>query len=534
MLEIIVASLFIATSINLLFKKWGLPTILGYISTGAIISHLFYIDKHTNNHELHTLAEFGIVFLMFTIGLEFSLSQLQKMKKEVFVFGGLQVAITTFVFSIILHYLLNIALTQAIVIGSALSLASTAIVLKMFTDSGEISRPHGKNVVGILLFQDIAVIPILLFITILSVQNQDITYLVSKTIMSAIALLVIILLVGKKLLNPFFSRVFEANTQEIFISSVLFIVLLSSYLSYLFGFSYSLGAFIAGILIAETHYKHQVESDLVPFREILLGIFFITVGMQLDFNIINENKLFIVLMLIAIISVKFLVIFAILYKFHNLRTVLKSSIALFGLGEFSLVIFGMAEQNKLISSDLNQIMITTVVLSLILTPLFVKNIADIVDYISRIDPDKYPKMAIQEEHNNHIIVIGFGRLGEYITKYLKENNISYVVIESDYKRFSYGQKNNEPIILGNANQKHILEAAGIKKAAAVLISIGKNKKLHELCAIIQTENNHINIVVKTHSNEEKTLLEDLNLSHVIVETEETAIQMTQHVKDKYK
>ncbi len=527
MLEIIVITLLLSTILNVLFKKLHLPTIIGYIITGTVISYWFGLHKTVENDELKEIAEFGIVFLMFTIGLEFSIEHLKRMKKEVFIYGTLQVVLSTILFTFISLYLFGLDTISSIIIGCALSLSSTAIVLKLFNESNESSTSHGKNTVGVLLFQDIAVIPILLMITLFASKESSASSLILQTIISALALFITMWVIGRKLLDPFFSKVLDTQSQEIFIGSILLIVLSSSYISHYLGFSYSLGAFIAGMMIAETHYKHQVEADLVPFRELLLGIFFITVGMQLQFDLIIKNIWIILFILPLVMLVKFVVISSILIK-HKPTISLKSSLALFGLGEFALVILELAKTNHLISQNSSQILISTVILSLILTPFIIKNLSTIVNFISK-------KFTTQQETSeyelntleNHILLIGYGRLGKQIAKMLKEHQISYAIIEGNDQQVRDGKSKHEPIILGNALQINILEAANIKQAKTVFISIGNNRKLLNICSVIHQLNPDVKIIVKANTFEEKnTLTNTLNESIlVIVETEETAQAM---------
>ena len=286
MFGIIVWTILIALLVNIILKKVHLPTIIGYIFTGTIIAYSFDLHDAVHNQELKEIAEFGIVFLMFTIGLEFSVEHLKRMRKEVFVTGNLQIFITSFIFVILSILIFNFDFKTAMIIGSALCLSSTAIVLKTFNETKEINKSYGQRVLGILIMQDIVVIPILLMITFFATQNQSVSSILLEAIISAVILLFILFIVGKYLLDPFLYQITKTGSDELFVGSVLFIAIGASYMAHSLGFSYSLGALLAGMLISETKYKHQVEADLIPFRNILLGVFFITVGMQIDFMII--------------------------------------------------------------------------------------------------------------------------------------------------------------------------------------------------------------------------------------------------------
>jgi len=526
MLEIIIFTLLISTVLNIVLKKFRIPTIISYITTGTIIAYSFNLHDAVHNHDLKQIAEFGVVFLMFTIGLEFSMKHLIKMKKEVFIYGASQVIITAIIFTLMGHYVFDINIKASIIIGLALALSSTAIVLKVLNESGDINKLYGRKVLGVLLFQDIAVIPILLMITIFSSENQSVSSLLTQTFIDATILLIGLFIVGKYLLEPFLLSVAKTKSNEIFISSILLLVIGTSYLAHLFGFSYSLGAFVAGMMIAETHYKHQVEADLIPFRDLLLGIFFITVGMQLDFHIIYENIGSIVVLLPLLIIFKIVILYIIMRFTATKRTSLKTAISLFQLGEFALVIFELSFARDLIDQTLGQILIVTVVLSMIMTPFVLKNLSNIIDFINnKKDRNKDINEIHGEKLKNHIILIGFGRLGQNISKLIKENDKKFIAIETDIRTVMEGQKQGIPVIYGNAAKKDILKAVNIQEASSVIISIGNSEKLIHICEVVKDMAQDKKTIVKVNKYEEKELLQRLKLSHIIVETEKTAKAM---------
>ena len=526
MLEIIIFTILISTLLNLFLKQFNIPTIIGYIATGTVIAYGFDLHDAIHDHELKEIAEFGVVFLMFTIGLEFSINHLVRMKKEVFLYGGLQVFLTAGFFTFISNSFFNIEMKSAIIIGVALAMSSTAIVLKLLNENGDINKTYGRKTLGILLFQDIAVIPILLMITIFSITDKSIPDLLFATFSNAILLLIGLFFTGKYLLEPFFHHVSKTKSNEIFVSSILLVVIGASYLAFKFGFSYSLGAFVAGMMISETHYKYQVEADLIPFRDLLLGIFFITVGMQLDFKIIFENIIIISLLLPVLIMIKTTIIFLILRFKSNTRDSVKTAFSLFQLGEFALVIFELSFAKGLIESVIGQILIVVVVISMILTPFVLKNISQIADMHSR-KKDKNNGFSKIDKKNltNHIVLIGYGRLGKSIARLLKKNSIEFIAIEKDIKTVKDAQKLNEPVIFGNAAQKSILESVHIKESSSVIVAVGNSKKLHHICEIINSLTLNTKTIVKVNKYEEKELLSKLNLSHIVVETEKTALAM---------
>ncbi len=526
-LVIFLATLFIATIINVFLKKIDIPTIIGYIFSGLIITYLFdlrHIDRVTLSH----IAEFGIVFLMFTIGLEFSVKHLNNMKKEVFVFGALQVILSGLVFTAISYFLFDLEIKTAIILGFALSLSSTAIVLKVLNEKSQIHSGYGRATLGILLFQDLAVIPILLMISIFTSDTHSLSQLLLQTFGSAVVVFIILFIGGKILLNRFFNWVISTNSDEIFTISILFIIMSSSYIAHVFGFTYSLGAFIAGMIIAETKFKYRVEADLIPFRDILLGVFFVTIGMQIDLNTIFEYGHIILGLLVMIMSLKAFLIFGILNTMLQKRTSIKTALALFQVGEFSLAIIALANNNKLFSDTHTQIFTITIVLSMIITPFVLKNIKNIADLFTpetEVDCEK----IVSTGYKNHIILCGYGSLGQKIAKKFKKRGLCYVIIEHDIKLVKLGRSNDEPIILANASKTDILEALDIRDAMAVIVAIDNAVKLRLTCEAISSIDENINTVVKVKNRSHQNIIEGFNINHIINESDEMAEILTREV-----
>ncbi|MCJ7766569.1 MAG: cation:proton antiporter, partial [Thiovulaceae bacterium] len=326
-MQILLITALLSIVINTLLKKYDFPPIIGYIIAGALVTYLFALQK-TRLQTLYDVSEFGIAFLMFTIGLGFSTSNFKELRKEVFLLGTLQVVLSSLFFAAIVFYLFALSLQTAIIIGCALALSSTAIVLKILNETREIKRAYGRTVLGILLFQDLAVIPIILMISFFTTADLAIETMLANTLMSAALVLAILLFAGKYLITPFLTFVFDAHSHELFIGSVLLIAIATSYTAYHFGFSYSLGAFIGGMLLAETPFKHQVEADLTPFRDLLLGVFFVTVGMQISIEFLSAHILEILAIMAAVMVLKTAIIFIMLIFFTGVSNALKSAIAL--------------------------------------------------------------------------------------------------------------------------------------------------------------------------------------------------------------
>lgn len=523
MLQIIVFTLFTALLLNIFLKRFGLPTIIGYILTGTIIAYGFGLHDVVNNHELKEIAEFGVVFLMFTIGLEFSIQQLKRMRNEVFVTGSLQIGITTLVVFLLAYYLFDISSTTSLILALAIALSSTAIVLKTFNESGEINRRYGQRALGILIMQDIAVIPILLLIGFLANSEQDLGYILMKMAVSAVVLLFTLWFIGRFLLEPFFATITKTRSEELFIGSILFLAIGASYFAHVLGFSYSLGAFIAGMLIAETRYRHQTEADLIPFRDLLLGIFFITVGMQIDFIIIADYIHIIILLLSAVIALKFLIIFVLIRLNESPQTSIKSALSLVQIGEFSLALLELARTNSLIGPPYGQVMIITIVLSMILTPLILKNLSYLSGIFLKKNVEPPPVADYSAEGlNNHVIILGFGEFGQTVAKALKKGSIPYIAIENRIDPVITMQAQGEPVIFGNALKKEILHKVKIDKASHIIIAIDDAKKLYLVCETIIKMADSSKLIVKVHSKTEKQIVDGLNIGTVVIENEITS------------
>lgn len=525
-LALIVITLLLSLAINLVLRRFDVSTIVGYILTGFIIAtSLNY--AHIDQHILAELAEFGIVFLMFTIGLEFSLPHMKSMRKEVFVFGTMQVVVSSALFTMLSIYLFGLDTKTSMVIGMALSLSSTAIVLTVLNDNGDIHRPYGRYALGILLFQDIAVIPILLMISFMAQPTDSISTVVFDTVTSGLIVIVILFVVGRYATTKFLAFVVDSKKEEMFVLSVLLIVLSAALLAHSFGFSYSLGAFVAGMLIAESKYKHQIEADLIPFRDILLGIFFITVGMQINLQVVFENFFIIVGLTVAILTIKAMIIFAITVYFSFAKRAIKTALALAQVGEFSFAVFALAKSYQLIDDEVLGILISVVVISLVFTSLAVKHVRPFTDYFYRARSEAMSDPIQSSGIDHHFIVVGYNRLGQKIVQELKKQGFMYVAIEQDRSLVEYGHKKGDGVFFGNAASKHMLDSLDIKNAIAVIITIDNDETIRRLCETIHMINPEMDIVLKVSHQGQIEALRDLPIKTFINQNQMTAEKLVE-------
>ena len=519
-LSIILLATLLSVLYNVVLKRFGIPTVIGYIATGVTVTALFNLHEDFTE-QLHGIAEFGIVFLMFTIGLEFSYRQLSRMKREVLLFGTMQLGLSGAIFGAVLHHVANLDLKGAIVGGLALGLSSTAIVLKTLAETRQTHTPFGRKTVGILIFQDMAVIPILLMITIFSSHSADLETMLLQTLRDVVIVALVIFVAGKYLLEWVLAQIARTHSNEIFLATVLLIVVGSAQLAHGFGFSHSLGAFLAGMMLAETHYRYKVEAELAPFRDLLLGLFFVTVGMQIDLPVVLRNLGPVVLVTVGLMVVKFLVVFAFLRLFTRPRVALKTALALAQVGEFALAIFALAQANGLLDARVTQVFLAAVILSMVVSVFVLNHIREIAD---RLFPEPMPEYIQPESagFRDHILVCGYGLLGRKVLEQLKKYSVNYVVLEHDIQRVEEGKRSGEPIFFANAANEEVLRHFGASNAVAVIVAVDNPKHLRLICEALDAVAPTANVVAKVKSRAEAALVMGLKVDHVVIESEEVA------------
>jgi len=509
-----VAALAISIVFNLLLLRIGVSQVIGYILTGTVIVYAFDLRHLNDSHLLEQIAEFGIVFLMFTIGLELSLPRLGALKKIVFLNGAAQVTLTGTAVFTLAYCIFDVSLTSSIIIASAFALSSTAVVLSYLKTSKEIYLPYGQRSMGILIFQDIAVIPILLLIGFLSSDGGDWQTTLLHTLESAVIVMVILFFVGKPLMTWLLHFAADSGVEELFLGSVLVIAVGASLLAHLMGFTYSLGAFIAGVIIAGTKYHHKVEADIASFKDLLLGVFFVTVGMKIDLVFFREHFGTILLNLLLVMALKSAIIFAIIRLNSKTPVALKTAVALSQLGEFSFAIFALAAADGLITPGLEQMLIMMVVLSLMLTPFYLPHIHPLVLKLFR-QEGLHDDLTPIAERKNHVIVCGYSTVGKFVTDKLKSRGIDYVIIDNSLKHVKEGLKKKEPIFLGDLSRSTIAEALHTENAAAVIVTLENPEKKRLICETVLTINPGANLVVKISTLEEKAMLDGLSIGHIV-------------------
>ena len=515
-----------------MFRAFRLPAMLAYFLVGlALGPYTFGLLPDTDaNREF---AEFGIVFLMFSIGLEFSLPQLYAMRKKVLGLGGAQVVVSMAV-SMALAKLAGLDWPAAFVIGSALTMSSTAIVSKILAERVDLNSRHGRLSIGVLLFQDIAVVPVLVLIPALGMANNNLMDVLGLAMLKAAAMLLFLFTIGKWLINPWFNLVASQRSRELFVMNVLMVTLLLAYATKLAGLSYALGAFIAGMLISETKYRYQVESDISPFRDILLGLFFISVGMLLNLKQIFDNIGLVLLILVGFMLLKATIV-ALVVRLVKYETgvAIRTGLILAQAGEFSFVILALGVEQKLISGQALQLILAASLLSMVIAPFLIQYNGRIARRLVR-SYSRNSGQVVQDiddvgKHlHNHVIICGYGRSGQYLGRFLKEENIPFVALDIDPTRVLEAAAAGENVMFGDAARRVVLEAAGGARAKALIISYADNRASMKILHIVQENYPQLPVIVRTVDDSNMEALRAAGAAEVVPEILEGSLMLASH------
>lgn len=462
-----------------LARRIGWPSILGYLIVGmALGPHALRLI--TQSETTSDLAELGVVFLLFTLGLEFSLPRMMAVRREVFGLGALQVCATIAVFALIGRSFFGLSWVIGSLVGGAIAMSSTAIILHTLTDRGEINRTHGRLAFSMLLFQDLAFVPLLALAAALAEGHRSdfSPGAVAVAVAGGAAAVVAVLAAGRWLLRPLFHEIAHSRLRELFTLAVLLVVLASAWTSHLAGLSLALGGFLAGMMLAETEYRHQIESVIRPFRDILLGLFFISVGMLLDLRLLLYEFLLVSALLIGVLLIKAVVaaLATRLFEpstFKAVRTGIVMSIG----GEFGIALFTLVLQSGALPAQIAQPLLVAVVLSMVLSPFILVNNARIARFVLRerrpeltpLAPSEYePTGTIAQRE--HVILCGYGRVGQSVARVLVSQGFEYIALDLDPARIRAARQAGEPVLYGDSADEDMLVSAGCDHASAVVVS----------------------------------------------------------------
>jgi monovalent cation:H+ antiporter-2, CPA2 family len=523
-----------------LFHRLRQPTIVGFLAAGVLMGP-YGLSLIADVHQVEVLAEIGVVLLLFTIGLEFSLSRLNQMRQMVLGGGSLQV-LGTITLIAGGSWLLGLPAPRAVFFGFLLALSSTAIVLKILMDRGEIDSPHGRFAVGILLFQDLCVVPLMLLTPLLSGREASGAVAILWVLGKVVLTVSLIVLLSRFLVPRFLFEVVKIRSPEVFIGSIFIICLGTAWATAQIGLSLALGAFVAGMVIAESEYSHQVLANILPLRDIFISLFFISVGMLMDVGILVSHPLAVAGTLVAILIIKTIVaVGSVLVFGYPLRVAALTGLALAQVGEFSFVLSRVGWEWGLITPTLNQYFLSAAVVSLLLTPFLIQVSPRLAEWIGRLGWVErwFPGRRFEELRpermvlGDHVIVVGYGLTGRNLSQVLKATQVPYCILELNGETVRRMRQMGEPIYFGDAASPEILKHLGIRQARALVVAISDPAAIRRAVRLARELNSHLYIIVRTRYMAEIDELFRLGADEVIAEEFETSIELFARVLRRY-
>ncbi|UWI83264.1 monovalent cation:proton antiporter-2 (CPA2) family protein [Wolbachia endosymbiont of Howardula sp.] len=516
-----------AVFIVIAFWKMNISPVLGYFVAGAVIgSHGFNLIHSVD--AMDNFAEFGVVFLLFIIGLELTFERLIAMRMHVFGFGSLQVIVTIIIiWCIALAFGINTQIS--VVIGGGLALSSTAIVLQVLQEKGSHASQVGRLSIAVLLMQDFAVVPLIVLLPLLAGNSEHslLSSLAGSLLQASIAL-VLIFTTGRLLLRPLFAVIAKMGNNEVFISTTLLIVLGSAFITEQFHLSMALGAFVAGLLVAETEYRHSVEQAVLPFKDLFLGLFFMTVGMSINTELLVNKLLLITLLSILLIVVKTAIIYM-LCRFFGFKTApaIQAGLLLAQGGEFAFILFRLANEINVLPTEIAQILMMVTTVTMAFTPLL-SGLGDCIANLCSSEKTILDNYAIEKDTQdlyNHVIVAGFGQVGYIVTKMLTAEHLSYVVVDIQSKIVKEGKSESFPIYLGDITRYEILKSIGIERAQALVVSIKNEVTIKKILSLVAENFPHVNIIIRVPDLSNVEMYKKLGASKIIPEVSEIGSQL---------
>ncbi len=531
-LQLVLILLAASVLVVALFRTLRLPPLLGYLLVG-IVAGPHGLGWLPESEEGTALAEFGVVFLMFSVGLEFSLPQLKAMRGVVFGLGTAQVAVT--LLGVLAIALLFGEKWQAgVALGGALAMSSTAIVSKMLAERIELHSQHGKQIIGVLLFQDLAVVPLLILIPALAAPGGNLAGTLAAAFAKAAVVLFLLLFFGQKLMRPWFHQVARRKSTELFMLNVLLVTLGLAWLTALSGLSLALGAFLAGMLISETEFRYQVEADIKPFRDVLLGLFFVTIGMLLDVRVVAANFLWIALLLAVLLAGKTLLVMGLaMLRGSDRGVAMRTGLSLAQAGEFGFVLLSQAAGLHLVDPQTLQIVLTAMVLSMLAAPFIIHH----NEFLARrLAGGEWANRATQLHEiaiktfgtTNHVIVCGYGRSGQHLSRFLEQEGIPFIALDIDPQRVKAAAAAGESVVYGDAARREVLMAAGLNRAKALVVSYADAASALKILGHVQELRPELPVVVRTLDDTDLDKLKQAGAAEVVPEVLEGSLMLASH------
>jgi len=514
-----------------LLRRLKTNPVIGYLAVGAALGP-FALKVLPDIGTVHTLAEFGVVFLLFTIGLELSAARLLAMRRLVFGLGAAQVLVTAAAIGGIAWAWGNSA-EASLILGACLALSSTAVVVELLLARGEFASRAGRATFAVLLFQDLAVIPILFLVTVFAQADGGAVMTGLGLALAKAALAVAAIVVaGRLIVRPLFRFVGTAHSAEFFVATALLVVLGTGWIASLFGLSMALGAFLAGLLLAETEFRHQVDTDIQPFKGLLLGLFFISVGMAIDFAEIAANPFWIAAAVIGLIALKAAIAVALGLLFGLPREVAVQTGLLLGEGgEFAFVAIQAAMLQGVIEGPVSQFMLIVTTFSLVLTPGLAALAARLAAWLARRAGEGAHgvSQADAAELADHVVIAGFGRVGRTVARLLDLQQVAYVAVDLDSARVASGRADGRPVFFGDASRPEVLRRLGAERASAVVVTLNAPSAVARTVTQIRVAWPHLRLFARAHDTAAAAALTALGANLVVPETVESSLQLGRSV-----
>jgi CPA2 family monovalent cation:H+ antiporter-2 len=527
----IILLMVIAAALVWQFKRINLPPILAYLFAGVLTGPQL-LDLFSDTHKMAVAGEVGIIFLLFTLGLEFSLTKLIAMRRLVFGVGAGQMLLSTAVFAAI-AMAMGQSFTSSMIIGAMIALSSTAIVIKTIEEKGRLNTKRSQLAVSILLFQDIAVVPLLIIIPLVASANeQSIMTAMLFALLKGVIVVAVLLAIGKWLLPRIFNEIARTRTDELFVLCTLVIALLAAGATFAFGLSMALGAFLAGMMLSESQYRHQLEADIRPFRDILMGLFFITVGMQLDITVLAFQLHWILLGLVVLLVLKTVMVRLAAYVYQSdSQDAWAAGIKISQMGEFTFVIVALALENSIIDQYTSSLIVCVGVLSMAVSPWLINQSGSLAARI--VNVPEPPFCAESEEslqaNKSDVLILGFGRVGQTIAKMLKLEGLSYYVIDGDPIRVQESRAAGETILYGDVGHKSILLSAQVAQTNLIIITFDDHDKSLKVINAIKGINPNASIIVRTRKDYKMDDLYEAGAVQVVPEMQEGSLMLISQV-----
>ncbi len=522
----IIVFLLSAVVVVSIFRWLKASPILGYLFAGTAIGP-FAVGVISLHEGAHTLGEFGVIFLLFVIGLKMPMHRFKILRRYVFGLGLLQVFVTGCVMALTLRFF-QFDPKSAVLLACGLSLSSTAVVLQVLTERGESASRFGRVSFSIVLFQDLAVVLFLMLLSVMASDSGDMLHLLGAAVLRAFLALVGIILIGRTILRPIFRWIASLENQELFVVTTLLLVVATGALTQRAGLSMELGAFLAGLLLSETEYRHQVEADIQPFHGLLLGLFFMAVGMTINLGLLAEHPFLIAGLVLAMIVTKTLIIYLLSLAFglpHG--SALRSGLILAGGGEFVFVLFNPAIEMGLIAGEVAALVYLVVLISMALTPTLASLGRVIESKLLLKEADSTLNAAVSEieDLRNHVIIIGFGRVGRLLGQLFTERMIPYVAIDNDMSKVSEGRSQGYPVFFGDGRRSHVLKTLSADKANGVVVSLDSPSSALRACLMSRRSFPHANVFVRMRNDDHYEKLTNSGVYVAVPENLEPSLKL---------